>query len=128
MINELRIGNLILLNKKIVRVDLDFFKNYTSKSKIAGVKLTEQMLLDLNYYKQENTEWNGRREVKAEPYYFDNQLDITAPNRTSGLFIRDKKIYVLGGWIYPELKYLHQLQNIFFVATGEELIVNKLIN
>ena len=127
MINELRIGNIILLNGEIVKVDLDFFKKYSEKNKLIGLKLTEKMLIDLNYRKQENTEWNGKREIKAEPYYFDTQLPYYAPNRTSGIYVRNKKLYVLGGYIYNELKYLHQLQNVFFTTTGDELIITDVI-
>ena len=128
-LNELRIGNVILLNGEITKVDLEFFKTYNKSTKIHGLKLTENMLIDLNYYKQENTEWDGKHEVKSEPYYFDTQLPFHAPNRTSGIYVRNKKLYKLGGSVYDELKYLHQLQNVFFVLTGEEMIItDKLLN
>ena len=128
-INELRIGNVILINGEIVKIDLDFFKTYNKSIKINGLKLTEDMLIDLNYRKQENTEWNGKRNVKVEPYYFDTQLPFHAPNRTSGIYVRNKKLYKLGGFVYDELKYLHQLQNVFFVLTGDEMIItDKVLN
>lgn len=125
MITEVRIGNIVMLNGVTIKVDLDFFKNYTKHYKLKGLKLTESLLMDLNYRKQINTEWVDGREVEDCPYYFDTQLPMNL--RISGIYEMNGKFRILGGYVRREVECLHQLQNIFFTMSGVELIITDKI-
>jgi len=123
LINELRIGSFIISNSDLAKVDTLFF---VAKNKLKGIKLTERLLLFLGFRKQENYDWNEYEncEVMSDPYYFDTQIPYSEQYRFPGLFVRNKKISILGG-SYPELRYLHQLQNDYLCRTGEELIIDE---
>jgi len=116
IINELRLGNIVLIDNIITVINIDFFKNYNKKIKIKGIKLSEDLILSaLNFYKQEN-------ERGESPYYF-SQIDMGAYYSFSGLYMERKKFWILGG-SYPQIKYLHQLQNVYYWCVGEDIIIN----
>lgn len=129
MIQELRIGDYILFDGELLRVNLDFFellfhlKEADIKSKLGGLEITEDLLLSIGFVKQKNYEWDGEKEYETNPYYFSRQLEVWNRYSAPGIFYRDG-FFILGG-SYPELKYLHQLQNFFICKAGEELIINK---
>lgn len=128
MINEIRIGNVVIVNGEVVKVDLEFFQNYNDKLKLEGLKLSKKMLIDLNWYEQKNYEWSNEGiEVEVDPYYFSRQIPYEAAIRMPGIFIRFGLFYILGGYIGPEVKYVHQLQNIFYIKTGVEMLIPDII-
>ena len=123
LLNELRIGSFIISNGEMIKVDPFFF---ILKTRLKGIKLTERMLLFLGFRKQKNYEWNDNedREIEVDPYYFDTQIPIHEIISFPGIFVRDKKLSIMGR-SYPGLRYLHQLQNAYLCFTGEELIIDE---
>ena len=129
LLNQLRIGNYIMYNNTIIRIDLGFFKTTFTKNQpeMEGIPITEDLLYSIGYYKQRNYDYDrdNDKEYETEPYFFHrNQIEFSDNYQPEGIFLRDNKFYVLGN-SYPQLKYLHQLQNRFYNKTNEEIIINK---
>ena len=119
--NELRIGNKLLLNNKIITV-LGVVNNrvyfgdenspcYNYITEFKPIPLTDEIFLK-----------NGFR---IDGIYFIIKIDEFCNlcyNRT------DKNIYIgveyNAGGTELEFEYLHQLQNLYFVLTNQELKIN----
>ena len=120
--NELRIGNLVNVPREDqcpFRIDLfDFVSTgigkfgmiYDKKAHpltwylqdLKSISLTEGWLLRFGYYKEKfSNDWQGK-------YHRISEF-------TSGVFTCDKT--------GVSLKSVHQLQNLYFALTGEELII-----
>lgn len=105
--NELRIGNLVHTNfereKQITDIKpIDFRENYLNL--YDPIPLTEEWLLKFGFEK-ENILSDGTISFKFNPYFYFNPLK--------------KEGYIC---IHtPPIKYVHQLQNLYFSLTGEEL-------
>lgn len=109
--NELRIGNIIdkgvidkmLENDIYVRYDGCF--NYGN---VSPIKLTEEWLLRFGFKKAIESEYTMDSFQRNNILLWNKNLDfsvlIFTPTRT-------------------EIKYVHQLQNLYFALTGEELNV-----
>ena len=103
-IRELRIGNIIEQEGKITAVDIDVLiaidKNPESFS---GVKVTEEWLKKFNIPTVENRE---------NEYWFDFKgswlVEVVQEGSTENNYI-------------AQCFLVHQLQNIYFALTGEEL-------
>lgn len=78
-------------------------------SEVVPVVLTEEILKKCGFKKDEAHDcyvvWQSESNVDIE--YFDNQIHLVGQNSAEPL----------------PIKYLHQLQNLIFVLTGEELNV-----
>lgn len=123
---ELRIGNLIQLYRKaedkemsthsvcgienvpdigwMVELEDGFYIN-TDKG-IEPIPLTEEWLVKLGFEKSHG-EWIERNEMVMLSYF------------ATGLHLSSSD----SGMLSIELKYVHQLQNLYFALTGEELTV-----
>lgn len=143
MEKELRLGNLVygFSNKpfKVVRISTpqfenrddeedcniivenlekkDYYTRYSSKS-IRPIELTEEWLLKFGFEKDkdDNFSLNFNKEI----------FTLLSPFQVA----REQKYYIFkisycGLPRYKELKYVHQLQNLFFALTETELIINK---
>lgn len=113
--NELRIGNIVLFKAKQdvvseisnaghILCEIGGFGNL-DKGYIEPIPLTEEWLVKFGF-KQDMDGWK----LKDESYIYDEgflHTDIGDAYRVS---------------IVP-IKYVHQLQNLYFALTGEELIV-----
>lgn len=104
--NELRIGNIFegLIIESITKTGVNFYAGYegyieTEFEDLKPIPLTEGWLLDLGL--------RGRRLWVFE-IFGDNER---------GFHISSEG----GEWIF--IKYVHQLQNLYFALTGEELEV-----
>lgn len=103
---ELRIGNWVWnpVQKIPVQVDIRLLNDifyYEKVKKDSGweqIELTEQWLIDLGFKKGKKGFW-FQGGVEYNPKKFD-----------------------LSFFGYVEIKYVHQLQNLYFSLTGEELI------
>jgi hypothetical protein len=119
--NELRIGNLVDLGNRIAKVteinhlacvvvDLeetqDTIEDY---ERVKGIILTEEWLLKFGF--ELDIEDDG---------YSKGKYKVSVSDEGCIFFIYDS--------YYPieicEFKYIHQLQNLYFALTGEELILN----
>jgi hypothetical protein len=105
MINELRIGNKIYYNGKVSTIDLmDFVLIKESDEEqlryYKPIPLTEDILIKAGFERI-----NNKYRFKKGWHW------ITIDN--CSLYINDKQIVLID--------YLHQLQNLYFALTGEEL-------
>lgn len=123
--NELRIGNLIVESlpfgsDKIIKVDSNIFNRRIDE--FIPIPLTEERLLEFEqFYKDEEYWVIGRFECKYCFKYRDwaNNWAFYIEYTDSGNPNDD-------GVKYPiafDIKYVHQLQNLYFALTGEELIL-----
>lgn len=110
--NELRLGNLVLMNGKVIEMDrkmfhavLMGFPGYHPEP----IPLTEEWLIKLGFKKPTVRSKFGKYEL------------------TTCLFILSRK-YTRNGYQSEdrtEIKYVHQLQNIYLYGYGEELTLKN---
>jgi hypothetical protein len=98
---ELRIGNRVLLNNKYLIIRSKDFNNNIFDN-INPVKLTEEILLKCGF--------------------------LPCSIRDNHYTIKGHHIWLLEDRFYcdkngVQLKYLHQLQNLYFALTGNDLII-----
>jgi hypothetical protein len=109
--NELRIGNYILLQgvTKPTQVWIIDTTEQSTRTKASPIPLTEEWLLKFGFeIKLDNFNWNAGIGI--------NEIgDFKLALRHTDNF----------GWFYKSrctpIKYVHQLQNLYFALTGEEL-------
>lgn len=149
--NELRIGNYLKKDGVIVKIDARSIFDIWNESKVyEPIPITEENILRLRRVQSEdfqplefsmtppgkrqteNNFWsnwmNDDYRLHLSPSYDYEKLD--------GRFIKSKQIKFWfcwyqsnGQWFLPiknirgknQLKYIHQLQNLFFALSGEEL-------
>lgn len=136
--NELRVGNLVLEDGEIYKVVLaDFYNMYLDEgvNKLQTIPLTEEILLKCGFDKEKSADIyeydvysiqisNNRslcyckhplknsstgEETIDDAWWFD---DFYAPSFTN-----------FGDDFWRKPKHLHQLQNLYWCLTGEELNV-----
>lgn len=121
--NELRIGNYINLHNKQKRISENIFRfmlesslDYALKS-YAPIPLTEEWLLKFGFV--EINEFNGVGFIQDNFYLWKgNNWDYfyyTVVGREQD-GVNEPSI---------EIKYVHQLQNLYFALKGEELKITK---
>lgn len=118
--NEVRVGNWLDLKGMEFRLDAwlgpDFLKYqkedrqslYTTLDSLNGIPLTEEWLLRFGFEHHHDTPHPNR---------------VFRKNRTEGHFELEEIInFFFGGACYSvEVKYVHQLQDLYFALTGQEL-------
>ena len=103
--NELMIGNLILDEDSNImyRVDLNFFHDLSLggflMDDLIPIPLTEEWLVKFGF------------ENKTKSFVLNN---ISIKQQTKGYFF----------YLSIMIQYVHQLQNLYFALTGEELKIN----
>lgn len=122
--NELRIGNYFIVNwsKEVRRADcLDIRDIAESRitDGVSGVTLTPEILEKCGFKKSLIDDANPDEGV----YY---SLDLSNDKYCDLLFIEGDKNGFMEVCLFPytdtfRYKYLHQLQNLYFALTGEEL-------
>ncbi|OPC76164.1 hypothetical protein BAZ12_19335 [Elizabethkingia miricola] len=134
--NELRIGNLLEYNGRVCIVtsidSTSYFKlspkgifscefveepkHYLSRSDIENyepILLTEEWLLKFGFIEYNKHEfWCSNKEL-----YFAI-INYSTPDEIRFRIVFDEKL------ISTKIKYVHQLQNLFFVLTAEELTLH----
>jgi hypothetical protein len=122
---ELRIGNLITFNGKEFKV-IALAENDVCINGFGGIAenfepipLTEDWFLKFGFL---NCKKNGSN-------YFSDSIDD--PNNATIRFAHPDSdwIYSVGdddhGIVFNKINYVHQLQNLYFALTGNELTLNK---
>ena len=111
--SELRIGNFVQLNINITQVDvIDYNQIIATEfglielNYIKPIALTEEWLLKFGFEKDRNGYFLGIL-----------SFSITKNNKFM-ICINDSPIQTI-------CNYVHQLQNLYFALTGEELIINN---
>ena len=107
--SELRIGNWVQLGETTVQVDIITIYEPDNKlvSKSEPIPLTEEWLLEFKA-KQFGSAFKLQKGVKG----------ITIRRHPNGFFL---------SWPnrFTKLEYVHQLQNLYFALTGEELTLSE---
>jgi hypothetical protein len=114
--NELRIGNYVNSKAKTLIIvsgwelyNMTVRENRNGNIFIEPIPLTEEWLLKFGLKK--DTQING---YDMEIYFHKNKWGLNiaeCPNESAGFWV--------------ELKHVHQLQNLYFALTGEELLTKK---
>jgi hypothetical protein len=116
---ELRIGNWVAIEPGWFKQwDLQDYNDYGkdlgdgewSNDKVEPITLTPEILEKAGFKFYE----------KSEMYEKDDFMDLHILYDNAGYCIKD---YELNIWS-PNILYLHQLQNLYFALTGEELEIN----
>lgn len=123
--NELRIGNIVSYRGEtecevtsvgsngFESIKLDKYCNVYGSDDVfeyLGVPLTEKWLLKLGFKEASSLMWDG---VEFEKEYLGNKFTV------------DVEMYVYNGCWTQKIKYVHQLQNLYFALTGEELTIKN---
>jgi hypothetical protein len=115
--NELRIGNLVYDNLgdilKIKAISLE-----SGLSHIEPIPLTEEWLLKFGFERHHSDYSNGVIYIKDVPNNNEFKWGVYPFELGSGFIINKSK----------NLKYVHQLQSLYFTLTGEELTINDVNN
>lgn len=121
--NGLRIGNIVLLNNRINTIDISWFE--CCKDSMYGrdirydtspIPLTEEWVIKLGF--KEIIDKSGQYVLLNEDYY-NIGLEIMFGFRTD-----NKMLVHLNNQDFNQLIYVHQLQNLYFALTGEELTIH----
>ena len=115
--NELRIGNLVQLDglKRPIKVSIIDTTETNSITKYKPIILTEEWLLKFGFERDGKYDF----ELKVNGIYFRGMCDDRQPINTSiSIFnLPDCAIKV---------KQVHQLQNLYFALTGQELTLKDI--
>lgn len=102
--NELRIGNYAVYGGSYIRMDVREFTNFVRFPETYSPEvLTEEWLIKFGF-----TEFGSKDRMVVN-------------NNGRSLAVEFAECRNLWLWQGIELKYVHQLQNLFFALTGEEL-------
>ena len=108
---ELRIGNLVNVDEKAYKISVGDLYNLENYSKNYGhlykpIPLTEEWLIRFGFEKKIINERTLKQTIYKSKYYYISLIDF----RLS-----------IDGKIYHKIDFVHQLQNLYFALTGEEL-------
>jgi hypothetical protein len=134
--NELRIGNLVDLGNRIAKiieisnlscvvVDLeetqDTIEDY---ERTKPIPLTEEWLYKFGF---KDIDKGDNDYITYTDSNHDYYLQIDVRKRDGKYSILDNSFDDLRDFSMVDISYVHQLQNMYFTLTGEELILNKTI-
>ena len=120
MKNELIIGNYVIRNKVTVTCDEQTFWDIKNKpEEYKPIPLTEEWLQKFGFEKRDK---NERWPIDSFKKVILNRGVIHFYMKADGVDceIGNKSGYSFGK---PKIKYVHQLQNLYFALTGEELTI-----
>jgi hypothetical protein len=124
---ELRIGNFVEFENEVFRMhiisesypvlDTDLFGAYVVEwDKLYPIPLTEEWLADFGFidkYKSCNNDWS----------IYGFTINQQSDEDDDGNKIPQEQIFY---YQYQyDIKYVHQLQNLYFALTGKELTINQ---
>jgi len=121
--SELRIGNYVndRFNAEVTVCDithgginLNYGYPTISIDELIPIPLTEEWLLKFDFTRHHADYSNGVIYIKNVPDNTEFEWGVYPNELGSGFQIKNRKL----------LKYVHQLQNLYFALTGEELILN----
>ena len=129
--NELRLNNYVKAFKTYWQIDNTDFSNLEKIETYEFIPLTEEILLKCGFVKVKNKDKEGLREYightaqKARYAIFGTDIFITKVDKR-GLLWRSIECDFMVLFYHKSIpiKYLHQLQNLYFTLTGQELEIN----
>lgn len=117
MITELRIGNLVYYKNNILEVEYLYCKEPFDAEFYTAIPLTEEWLFKFGFVQKK--------------YNAGNSIGFEIPTNKGNLILLIWKVAPLpDNWIMQvfigtinisEIKYVHQLQNLYYALTGKEL-------
>ena len=126
---ELRIGNFIentdsqMASYMVVNADVIKQNELKMYASLEPIPLTEEWLLKFGFSQMTDTSPFNYRTHKSKMFFYirygtfttdGGKTDLSGYN---GLFIANKFVRVI--------RYVHELQNLYFALTGEELTLNQ---
>lgn len=116
--NELRIGNWIMFDNRYFQIECnsvhfpylrtaEFGAGVVDYNNIQPIPLTEDILLKCGFYHNEKIEYR-----------------LHCPEFPITIDIDDFGIQISDSWEFGSIKYLHELQNLYYALTKTELIIN----
>lgn len=135
-VREIRIGDLVAYNaqmwyvrgieEKQLKLERQNEQRIVSPTEVGPIPLSEDLLIKLGF------EVSDTEKDQTKPYREYNYHGIVI-----SLFMLNEPIFLYCAddtfkgcavtYSRPPLKYLHQLQNLFFVLSGKELEINALV-
>ena len=122
MINEIRIGNFVIWrnNDQVFPIEIEHFQmqqfwEHIRCADIVGIPLTSEILEKCGFVKGEIQSGFTRMLVRE----YRTEMQGVFPGQYC-IMLYASVPYTL----YRRFKYLHELQNLFFAITGEELKIN----
>ncbi len=118
---ELRIGNLVDLGKRIAKVidighnsctvvDLEETQDtLESYERTQGIVITEEWLLKFGFC---TSDWDNHSTLRKQ--LLDSSL----------VYDKESKTFDLGDLLNIKIEYVHQVQNLYFALTSEELLLS----
>ena len=129
--NELRLNNYVKAFKTYWQIDNTDFSNLEKIETYEFIPLTEEILFKCGFEKVKNKdkedlrEYIGHTAQKARYAIFGTDIFITKVDKRSLLWRSiECDFMVLFYHKSIPIKYLHQLQNLYFALTGQELEIN----
>ena len=121
--NELRIGNYVYDTLgKVNKIDLEAITYIVKEThnQVKPIPLTEEWLLKFDMKFTDG--FSSSRKLYLNNYENDiSKITYSPKERLLRLSNGDTK----GTMLIPHVKYVHQLQNLYFALTGEELIIKS---
>jgi hypothetical protein len=118
---ELRIGNYVALPNNIVvkisRKDFAIYKGLANIEDYNPIPLTEEWLLKFGFEKKSWIPTNNRKDKLFENCLIKNEIVINT--NINGSF------YLCGCTVFTYIFHIHQLQNLYFALTNEELCLQS---
>lgn len=111
--NELRIGNLVAYGNQITKVCELHYSELTSSLSPHGIKYSDIVPIPLT------EEWLWRFKYESEFFIKKFRFDLLGSDFRLRLYYQGTNDIIL-----HHIKYVHQLQNLYFALTGEELSLN----
>lgn len=125
--NELRIGNFVATEGidfvEVSKIDADFgicykipqeFGQFYPYKEVEPIPLTEEWLQDFEFH------YEGEFSIFGSSYT-KGGIELTYAKATDGIVILCKNVIGMNLFI----DHVHQLQNLYFALTGEELTIYK---
>lgn len=125
-IDELRIGNYVNIEGDVVKVKEIYeksihyangeYESYATEDFMQPIELTEEVLLKIGFVKENevNRMYNNCCVVSYYINKFYKELVIE---------VRRENGFYKNNMVHYDIKYLHELQNTYYLLTGEELEV-----
>jgi hypothetical protein len=114
-VQELRIGNYVLKEgEEIVITSFTFYNIEKDEYSYEPIQLTEEWLLKFGFKKSTLDEDNTWLDLRYGYLTFSSDESVEF-----------KKVYLTVSREDIICEYVHQLQNLYFALTGEELIIKE---
>ena len=121
--NGLMVGNYLKNDSIVVKIDArSIFDMYNDNPKYEPIELNEYWLEKLGFYKNENTKHWSITYFNSEKMGIDKWSLFIGFDSTMGYWFGVQDL-ILDQVALNLIKYVHQLQNLYFSLTGKELTI-----